>query len=311
MNFYSLDKLMFKSILVPLDGSHLAEAGLPAAASLAEKLNAPVTLLHIIEQNAPEAVHHERHLTKPQEAEAYLQGLAEQSFPAEVKANWHVHNAQVKDVPASIVEHTGEFDPDLVIMCAHGRSGIRDMLFGRIAHQVVAKGSTPLLLLQPMTSEQKPFKLRRILVPLDSESIHDDSFPIAKILAKAYGAALALLCVIPTFNTLRGEETATSTLLPATTNALLDIQEEHAKEHLQGHLNELVSEGFRVSAEIARGDPTQTIVNVAEHSKADLIVLSTHRRAGIDAFWARSVAPNVARRTRIPLLLIPLPPRSS
>jgi nucleotide-binding universal stress UspA family protein len=45
---------------------------------------------------------------------------------------------------------------------------------------------------------------------------------------------------------------------------------------------------------------------VAERSEADLIVLSTHRRSGMDAFWARSVAPNVARRTRIPILLIPL-----
>jgi nucleotide-binding universal stress UspA family protein len=301
---------MFKKILIPLDGSHLAEAGLPAAASLAEKLNAPVTLLHIIEQNAPEVVHNERHLTRPQEAETYLQDMAKQSFPAEIKTDWHVHTAQVKDVPASIVEHTTEFDPGLIVMCAHGRGGIRDMLFGRIAQQVVAKGSTPLLLLQPMTSQQKPFNLRRILLPLDGESVHDDSLPIAKILAKAYGAELSLLCVIPTFSTLRGDEAAASTILPATTNALLDIKEAHAKEHLQEHLNELVSEGFRVSAEIARGDPTQTIVNAAEHGKADLIVLSTHRRAGIDAFWARSVAPNVARRTRIPLLLIPLPPRS-
>jgi len=194
-------------------------------------------------------------------------------------------------------------------MCAHGRSGIRDMLFGRIAQQVVAKGSTPLLLLQPMTSQQKPFTLRRILLPLDSESVHDDSLPITKILAKAYNAELHLLCVIPTFSTLRGDEAATSTILPATTNALLDIKEEHAKEHLQGHLNELIGEGFHTSAEIARGDPAQTIVDVAEDSKADLIVLSTHRRAGIDAFWARSVAPNVARRTRIPLLFIPLPAR--
>ena len=300
---------MFKSILLPLDGSQLAEAGLPAAASLAEKLNAHVTLLHVIEQNAPEAVHNERHLTRPEEAEAYLQDLVRQSFPAGVKTNWHVHSAEVKDVTASIVEHTGEFEPDLIIMCAHGRSGIRDMLFGRIAQQVVAKGSTPLLLLQPMTSQQKPFTLRRILLPLDSESVHDDSLPIAKTLAKAYNAELHLLCVIPTFSTLRGDEAATSTILPATTNALLDIKEEHAKEHLQGHLNELIGEGFHTSAEIARGDPAQTIVDVAEDSKADLIVLSTHRRAGIDAFWARSVAPNVARRTRIPLLFIPLPAR--
>ena len=300
---------MFKNILLPLDGSHLAEAGLPAAVSLAEKLNSPVTLLHVIEQNAPEAVHNERHLTRPEEAEAYLQDLVKQSFPAGVKASWHVHSSGVKDVTASIVEHTAEFEPDLIIMCAHGRSGIRDMLFGRIAQQVVAKGLTPLLLLQPMTSERKPFNLRRILLPLDSESVHDDSLPIAKMLARAYDAELHLLCIIPTFSTLRGDEAATSTILPATTNALLDIKEEQAKEHLQGHLNELIGEGFHTSAEIARGDPSQTIVNVAERSKADLIVLSTHRRAGIDAFWARSVSPHVARRTRIPLLLIPLPAR--
>jgi len=297
---------MFKNILVPLDGSHLAEAALPAASSLAEKLNTPVTLLHIIEENAPEVVHNERHLSHPEEAEAYLQDLAKHSFPADVKVNWHVHNVGVTDVTAGIVEHIGEFDPGIVIMCAHGRSGIRDMLFGRIAQQVVAKGTTPLLLLQPMTSRRKPFNLRRILIPLDSESIHDDSLPYAKNLAKAYNAELYLLCVIPTLSTLHGDEAATSTILPSTTNALLDIEEDHAKKHFQGHLNEMIAEGFRTTAEIARGDPAQTIVNVAEQSDADLIVLSTHRRAGIDAFWARSVAPHVARRTKIPLLLIPL-----
>jgi nucleotide-binding universal stress UspA family protein len=297
---------MINKILLPLDGSQLAEAGLPAATSLSEKLNAQITLLHVVEQNAPEAVHSERHLTRPEEAEAYLQDLVKESFPVGDKANWHVHSDQVKDVTASIVEHVNELKPDLIIMCAHGRSGIRDMLFGRIAQQVVAKGITPLLLLQPMTSQRNLFKLRRILLPLDSESLHDDSFPIAKNLAKAYNAELHLLCAIPTFSTLRGEEAATSSILPATTNALLDIKEEHAKEHLQEHVNDLVGEGFHTSAEITRGDPAQSIVNVAERSKADLIVLSTHRRAGIDAFWARSVAPNVARRTRIPLLLIPL-----
>lgn len=297
---------MFKNILVPLDGSQLAEAALPAAASLAQSLDAPVTLLHVIEQNPPEAVHHERHLTRPQEAETYLQDLAARSFPAGTKAAWHVHSSEVRDVAAGIVQHTGEFDPDLIIMCAHGRSGIRDMLFGRIAQQVVAKGSVPLLLLQPMTSQQKPFTLRRVLVPLDSESLHDESLPIAKKLAKAYNAELYLLCVVPTFSTLRGEEAAASNMLPATMTALLDAKEDVAKEHFQGHLNELIGEGFRTTAEIARGDPAQTIVNVAERSQADLIVLSTHRRAGMDAFWAHSVAPNVARRTRIPLLLIPL-----
>ena len=61
---------MFKHILVPLDGSTLAEAALPAAVSLAQTYKAPVTLLHVIEQDAPEEVHRDRHLTKAVEAEA-------------------------------------------------------------------------------------------------------------------------------------------------------------------------------------------------------------------------------------------------
>jgi nucleotide-binding universal stress UspA family protein len=161
-----------------------------------------------------------------------------------------------------------------------------------------------------MTSYRKPFTLNRILLPLDSESVHDDSLPMAKYLARAYNAELYLLCVIPTLSNLHGDEATTGTILPSTTNAILDLKEEQAKEHFQEHLNELIADGFRTSAEIARGDPTQSIVNVAERSRSDLIILSTHRRSGIDAFWARSVAPNVARRTKIPLLLIPLPQKN-
>jgi nucleotide-binding universal stress UspA family protein len=54
---------MFKHILVPLDGSKLAEAAIPAAASLAQTLEAPVTLLHLIEQDAPQEIHRDHHLT--------------------------------------------------------------------------------------------------------------------------------------------------------------------------------------------------------------------------------------------------------
>ena len=297
---------MFRRILLPLDGSQLAEAALPAAASLAQTLKAPVTLLHVIEENAPETVHQNRHLTKPDEAEAYLKKVAREAFSQDLPVETHVHTAQVKDVPKSITEHVGEFNPDLIIMCAHGSGGIRDLLFGGIAQQVVAQGTTPLLLLQPTTAQQKAFKLHRILLPLDSESVHDESLPFAEGLAKAYQAELYLLSVVPTFGTLRGEEAATSSILPATTSALLDAKEEAAKGHLQEHLNLLSRAGLRASAEVARGDPTQVIVNVAERVAADLIILSTHRRAGLSAFWERSVAPNVVRRTRVPILLIPL-----
>jgi nucleotide-binding universal stress UspA family protein len=298
---------MFKHILVPLDGSKLAEAALPPAASLAGTLETPVTLLHVIEKDARQEVHHDRHLTQPDEATAYLKEVAGRSFPKGVKVETHVHSAEVKDVAASIIQHASEeFNPDLIVMCSHGSGGFRDLIVGSIAQQVLAGAHTPLCLIQPESADPAPFALRRLLVPLDSESVHDESLTCARELAKAFHAELYLLTVIPTFETLSGEKAAAGNMLPATTNALLDIQEETAKEHLQSHLDELISAGFEVCAEIARGDPATMIVETAECVEADLILLSTHHHAGMQAFWARSVAPKVAEKTHIPLLLIPL-----
>jgi nucleotide-binding universal stress UspA family protein len=298
---------VFKHILVPLDGSKLAEAAIPAAASLAKRLNAPVTLLHIIEQDAPQEIHKDHHITQADEASAYLQQVSKRDFPSEVKVDSHVHTAAIKDVAASIVEHAiTEFQPDLIVMCTHGKNGMRELLFGSIAQQVVAHGTTPLLLIKPGIDSLPSFKLDKILVPLDSGPVHDDSLPLTQELANAYNSEIHLLTVIPTFSTVAGQTAAASSLLPATTSEMLDINAENAEEDLQAHLNELKQAGFRVSAEIARGDPATEIVSLSEKLNADLVVLTTHRKAGAAAFWARSVAPDVTRKIHIPILLIPL-----
>ena len=298
---------MFKNILVPLDGSKLAEAAIPVAASLAQALNAPVTLLHIIEQDAPQEIHNDFHLTQADEASDYLQKIAQREFPASVQVDLHVHTAGVKDVANSIVEHANkEFQPDLIVMCTHGKSGVRDLLYGSIAQQVVAQGMTPLLLIKPETGTSETFKLQKILVPLDSGPVHDPSLPVTRELAIVYGSTIHLLTVIPTFSTVAGETAAASSLLPATSSALLDMKVENAVEDLQEHLDELKKAGLEVTAEVARGDPATEIVKSAEKDNMDLIVLSTHRKAGAAAFWARSVAPTIVRRARVPILLIPL-----
>ncbi len=297
---------MFKHILVPLDGSKLAEAALPAAASLAQTFKAPITLLHVIEQDAPAEVHRDRHLTDSAEAEAYLAGTARHAFPPKVKVDWHVHTAAVADVARSIVDHSAdEFQPDLIILASHGNGGTRDLFFGNIAQQVAAASGTPVLLIKPAESAA-PFTLKRILVPLDNESIHDKAIPTAVELAKACGAQLDLLCVIPTLGTLSGEQAASGNLMPATTTAYLDIAEEIAQEHFQAHLDEFQKAGLSATAEIARGDPAPVIAKTAERIGADLILFGTHGKSGLDAFWNRSVAASVARRVKIPLLLIPL-----
>jgi nucleotide-binding universal stress UspA family protein len=298
---------MFGKILVPLDGSKLAEAALPAAFSLSQKLNAPITLLHVIEQDAPREVHREHHITGADEARAYLRAAAKRASPGKTKVDWHVHTAAVKDVARSITEHALiEFQPDLIVMCTHGRSGIGDLLFGNIAQQIVALGTTPLLLIKPGAPEPGAFKLRTIIVPLDSGPVHDHSLPAAQSLARVYEAEIHLVTVIPTLKSLAGEEAAAGNLLPATTSALLELKADDAQADLQGHLDDLHRAGVRATAEVARGDPATMILTIAKQISADLIVLSTHRKTGLAAFWARSVAPKVANRSSIPLLLIPL-----
>ncbi len=298
---------MFKKILVPLDGSSLSEASLAGAALLAKTLHSPVTLLHVIEQGAPTQVHEERHLTKPEEAESYLRKLAKEAFPASVQVATHVHTAPVTDVARSIVEHAAnEFQPDLIVMCTHGRSGVRDMFYGSIAQQVVAQGTTPLLIIKPGA---KAFQMRGILLPLDPDSFHDEGLAAAESLARTFEAQVQLLSVVPTYGTLTGEQAAASSLMPAATQAVLDLREQGARQHLNQHVQALRQAGLAASAVVARGDPAATIVKVADQSEADLIILSTHRRAGIGAFWARSVAPKVAQLTETPILLIPLQER--
>ena len=298
---------MFKNILIPLDGSKLAETAFYPAESLALTLGAPITLLHIIEKDAPQEVHSEHHLTKADEAKDYLKNFAAKFSDLAIKVETHVHSAAVNDVAASIIQHAHEeFNPDLIVMCAHGKSGMRDLVFGNIAQQVLAGGNTPLLLIQPETPDPRPFSVQRIFVPLDSESKHDESIAFARELAKAYNAELYFFTVIPTFTTLTGRDAAVSNMLPATANVYLEILEETAKEHLQTHLDEFLQAGFKTKAEIGRGDPAELIVTTAARVGADMIILSTHRKSGMNAFWSRSVAPNVVKKTHIPLMLVPL-----
>jgi nucleotide-binding universal stress UspA family protein len=297
---------MFKHLLVPLDGSRLAEATLPAAVSLAEMLHAPVTLLHVIEKDAATEVHHDRHLTDPIEAQKYLDHIAQTVFPENVKVSTHIHSSPVEDVSRSIIEHANqEFQPDLILLCSHGRGGMRDLLFGSIAQQVVAAGGTPVLLIKP-GEMSAVFQIKKILVPLDNESIHDLALPYAEILTKAYQAQIDLLCVIPTLVTDSGAHAAAGAMLPATASAYLDIAEEIAEDHFQEHLDEFGWKGISATAEIARGDPASVIAKQAENLGSDLILFGTHGRAGLEAFWNRSVTANVAKKTHIPLLLIPI-----
>jgi nucleotide-binding universal stress UspA family protein len=298
---------MFKHILVPIDGSSLAEAALPAAAFLAEKLRARVTLMHVVEKNAPDEVHGQPHLQHPQEAERYLRELARRAFPKKTPIDCHVHTNEVDDVAGSIVAHSEELSHDLVIMCSHGKGAALHLFLGSIAQSVIARGSQPVLITHP--DEQggaPPFSCRHILVPMDDDPEHAQALPVAKDLARACGATLHLIAVIPELATISGGKAVASRLLPGTTSRLLDLATQDAEHYFQGIEAELRAEGFQASAHVLRGDPASVIVEAAMRAQIDMIVLGTHGKTGMDAFWSGSVAHRICSQSRIPLLLIPV-----
>lgn len=298
---------MFKHLLVPLDGSPLAETALPVAAHLAATLDAGVILLHLVERNAPAEVHHAQHLRTSDEARAYLDQAARRAFPAGLQVESHVHTSEVSDVARGIVEHAAELDRDLIVMCTHGRSGPRRWLFGSNALQVIALGKTPVLLIPPGQSGSAPvFTCRRILVPLDGNPDHEQGLPVASELAQACQASVQLVLVIPKLGTLKGEKAATGKLLPGTMTALLDIEQPAAEEYLRGHLSKLQAADVPAMAEVARGDPVTAIVEAVKRADANLIVLGTHGKTGMDAFWSGSITPQISDRSPVPLLLVPI-----
>ncbi|TLN01703.1 universal stress protein, partial [bacterium] len=99
---------MFEHILVPLDGSGLAEAAIPTAVALSRQLGSEVTLLHIIEKNAPQEIHGQRHLTSEEDAQQYLEWIAEHQFAGIAGLHTHVHTEEVSQVARSIAEHSEE-----------------------------------------------------------------------------------------------------------------------------------------------------------------------------------------------------------
>jgi nucleotide-binding universal stress UspA family protein len=296
---------MLRNLLVPLDGSRLAEAALPAAAYLAEKLHASMALVHVLERDAPSSVHGEVHLTGEEEAKKYLANLA-RTLPAGLTVEQHVHPEATEDVARSIAGYVRELKQDLVVLSAHGRRGLRDLFRRPIGQQVPAYGTAPVLVLRSGDRDQAaPFSLQRILVPLDDRAEHAAALEPAVVLAQACGATLYLLRVVPTPETLAGEDAAGGGMLPRTTAAMLDIACAQAAEELARRKAELASTGLEVAAHVARGDAAQGIVRTGTELGVDLIVLATHGHAGFEGFWARSVADRVYRRTRLPMLLVP------
>jgi nucleotide-binding universal stress UspA family protein len=273
---------------------------------LANLSHARLILFHVIEQNPPDRVHGEHHLSNLQEASAYLQKVS-QSLPADIIVDQHVHSSAEKDVASSIVDHNKELGVDLIVMCAHGQSGLQTRIFGSIAQDVLTRGDVPVLLLSPEKElKVESCQCKCILVPLDGDPDHEAGLDMAVELSQICQAKLHLVMAIHELSTLPGEQAASAVLLPSTTSALLDLSCEEGELYLVELMGKLMDKNIQVTGEVQRGDPAKQIVRAASDFQADMIVLGTHSKTAMDAFWSGSVTPKIATQTHLPLLLVPV-----
>lgn len=301
-----------KSVLVPLDGSLSAEAVLPAAVALARQLPASVTLLHAIERDAPGQVHGERHLTGVVEAEAYLEAVADRLSRDGIDVDWHVHVVPVGDVPLSIAAHAIEDGARLILLSTHPVSDPRSWLIGAVAQGVIRHAAPPVLMQRTEAlGETRPFAPVEVTAAIDPRHEIDAVLKAALALALALGIPLRLLAVVPTVETIPGDQAAAARLLPSAAAAALDLEAEATASELQRLARETTNAnpGVTVIPEVARGDPAQVIIR-ASRQREGIVALATHGRAGLDALWAASIGARVIARAAGPLLLVHPEPAS-
>jgi nucleotide-binding universal stress UspA family protein len=283
-------------ILVPLDGSELAEAILPVASSFAQKLGASLILLHVLEQEPPREVHGEPHLARADAAETYLEVRARALRDSGVTVEVDVHERPVANVAAAIDRHAHEHDADVIAMCAHGRSNPLDRLLGSIAERILRGGGAPILLRTVREPSDGPFELRRLLVPIDFEHDVDEALSAVRLLAPAYGAQVTLLSVR------EPGPAEVARLLPGATAQV----ERYALDDLRRRIEELAA-GLRgdvtsVRADVSDRRPSSAILSAVE--PATLVVLVTDAHGGPAGLFDPSTTQQLLARPDLTLLLI-------
>ena len=294
-------------MLVPLDGSQLAESVLPVVVRFAQLSPASaVILVHIIEKDAPSSIHGDTHLKDVAAAEDYLAVVAERLSSLGVNVETHVHTVPQGDVPRCIAEHSSELDQDLVILCRHGSGGVRRFVFGSIAERVVMLGEIPVLLVDAAESApDRTIGPSSLVVLLEDSPNALAAFDIATEIATLSDSRLCLLSAVPTLASISAEEAASGRLIPFATRHVLDLAAEESTAWLKDAVARLVASGVKASGKVERGDSASAVVRVARSVRADLVVLTSRNKAGLSAFWADDVTRKIAGAYEGVLLLIP------
>jgi nucleotide-binding universal stress UspA family protein len=278
---WNLEQIKMTDILVPLDGSQFAEMALPLAENFSRTNSGRLILVTAVSEREP-----------------YLQEKVRFEQEKGLNAEFAVGQGSVVEVTCQMVDSQ---DVDLVVTSSRGGSGARHWMTGGVASRLVQEISKPVVVVQSDKNEngRKP-GFSRILVPLDGSKNSELIMPYALVLRQTYQSELMLLMVpeIPD---------------PSSFGASVDWVERRR--------DEAVAEAWRYLETLAAGvddnlppmraivsgsRPAIEIVEVAKRENADLIMMATHGRGGLDRLWVGSVMERVVADTNLPVFLLPI-----
>ncbi len=290
---------MFKTVLVPLDGSPLAAKALPYAERLAKESEAKLILVRAVEPwGTTGGRRHEHDGDALPRAEADLQSLATELSNRGIKSETHV----CVDEPASAIDGVARrTQADVIVMSTHGRGGLARWAYGSVAERVLRSSELPLLLVSAHSQRDWAVpSVGPVVVPLDGSPLAEEALAPAEGLAAILGTGLLLLQVV---------EPPTAAFYGAAPGAVfplgdLDQWLEEAKKYLHGVADRYETGPIPVRAEALIGYAAAGVAEVAAHHNAAAIAITTHGRTGLARLALGSVTLGVVQRVEAPILVV-------
>lgn len=284
--------MAYQKVLIPLDGSDLAERALPYAKTIAESKGSEVILFTVSTTSG-------ERLDRPMKA--YLDLNAKELKSQGVKASTAIAYGSVAD---EIIEFADKSKVDLLIISTHGYSGIKRWMLGSVARKVLYGTCAPVFLVKSKAPEVSEVKFKKVLLALDGSPFSETSIPYVEELMRETEGEIILLrvCEPPVIPSDRSPAIKPS--WEEYRDMLMAKVQEQALEYLVRIKASFEERGMKVRSQILLGKAIESIIQVAQDESVNLIAVTTHGRTGISRWVYGSVANRIAEESWQPVLLI-------
>jgi nucleotide-binding universal stress UspA family protein len=308
---------MFRSVLVPLDGSPFSESALPLAIAIARRAQAG---LHVATVYLPIAPMYDAPMagfentigpTLRRCSQEYLETAVKRLAAAGVPVT---SSFLVGDVVECLVNKAADIGAGLVVMTTHGRGPVARAWLGSVADALVRRLPIPLLLLRPHEQAPdlhvEPAGPQRILIPLDGSTLAEQILEPTLALGKLWEAEYTLVRIIkpPVLGQPDPDGLAVAYHLDEVVVRELTALHEADRKAAWGYLTDMAEllrrQGLKVQTRLLVHDQAApAILEEARTLPADLIALATHGRSGLPRLFLGSVADKVIRAAGVPVLV--------